>query len=66
MKNSIIGRPIRLNRQILNLDKGKKYASVVFLGDAHYGSPQFDKTRFLDMVNFCAKNSIYVFLMGDK
>lgn len=65
-KDKIIGRPIRLNKQILTPNNGKDYAEVVFLGDCHYGSPQFDKPRFLEMINYCVKNNIYVFLMGDK
>lgn len=59
------GRPIRLNRQVLTPKKGKDYAEVVFLGDTHLGSPQFDEPRFKAMLDYCLKNSIYVFLMGD-
>ncbi|MFA5772947.1 MAG: metallophosphoesterase [Thermoplasmata archaeon] len=65
MKDSIVGRPIRLNRQILIPKKRKEYAEVVFIGDAHLGSPQFDKPRFLKMLDYCLQNKIYVFLMGD-
>ena len=64
-KDTIVGRPIRLNRQRLSLQRGKNYADVIFLGDLHAGSPQFDKTRFLSMIDFCLKNKLYVFLMGD-
>lgn len=38
---------------------------MIFLGDSHYGSPQFDRVRFLNMIDYCLKNSVYVFLMGD-
>jgi hypothetical protein len=59
-----VGRPIRLNRQTLKLGKDKT-AGVVFLGDLHYGSPQFDLARFLRMIAYCLKNHVYVLLMGD-
>lgn len=66
MKNDKpVGRPIKLNCQTLIPKQGKDYAEVIFIGDCHYGSPQFDKPRFLNMINFCNKNNIYVFLMGD-
>jgi predicted phosphodiesterase len=65
MKDRIVGRPIRLNRQILVPQKGQDFAEVIFLGDIHYGSPQFDKPRFLAMLDYCIKKNIYVFLMGD-
>ena len=65
MKDKIIGRPIRLNRQTLEPKKGKEYAEVVFLGDIHLGSKQCDVKRFLRMVDYCNKNNLYVFLMGD-
>lgn len=64
-KDKIVGRPIRLNQQVLVPKKGQDYAEVVFLGDCHLGSPQFDRQRFLNMVEYCVKNNIYVFLMGD-
>jgi UDP-2,3-diacylglucosamine pyrophosphatase LpxH len=37
----------------------------MFVGDVHYGSPQCDKERFLRQIEFCLKNKVYVFLMGD-
>jgi len=64
-RREVVVSQIRLNRQILKPDKGKDYASVVFIGDTHHGSPQFDKDRFLRMLDFCKKNNRYVFLMGD-
>ncbi len=64
-KDTIIGRPIRLNRQVLIPKTGENYAEVVFFGDCHFGSPQFDKPRFESMLSYCLKNSIYIFLMGD-
>lgn len=65
MKDSIIGRPIRLNQQVLKTKKDDNYTEVMFIGDCHFGSPQFDKPRFLAMIDFCIKNTMYVFLMGD-
>ncbi len=64
-KDTIVGRPIRLNKQVLSTKKGQNYAEVVFIGDIHYGSPQFDRNRFLNMLEYCLKNKLYVFLMGD-
>ena len=63
--DKIVGRPIRLNKQVLAVKKGTDCAEVVFLGDVHYGSKQCDVTRFLAMIDYCLKHSIYVFLMGD-
>lgn len=63
--DKIVGRPIRLNRHSLSCPKGKNYAEVVFMGDVHLGSPQFDKKRFEAMLNYCLQNKIYIFLMGD-
>lgn len=65
MNDTIIGRPIRLNKKTLVPKVGKDYAEVVFLGDVHLGSPQCNKEKFLSMVNYCFKNNLYVFLMGD-
>lgn len=59
------GRPIRLNKQRLALPRGKAYSELVFIGDTHYGSPQFDQPRFLAMLAYCLKNNLYVMLMGD-
>ena len=64
-KDAIVGRPIRLNRQVLKLTKRQKFVEVVFLGDVHVGSPQCDMQRFLNMVDYCVKNHVYVILMGD-
>jgi len=65
VNDKIIGRPIRLNRHNLLLKGGKRYAEVIFIGDVHYGSPQFDKKKFLAMLEYCIQNNLYVFLMGD-
>ncbi len=59
------GVVMRLNKQKLVVKTGKDYAEVIFIGDSHLGSPQFDEPRFLAMLDYCLKNRIYVFLMGD-
>lgn len=64
-KDVIVGKQIRLNQQTLLMKKGEDYADVMFVGDVHLGSPQCDKPRFIRMIDYCLKNSIYVFLMGD-
>lgn len=56
---------IRLNRQKLELRKGKEYAEVAFIGDLHLGHPQSWVTRAKEMLDFCLKTGIYVFFMGD-
>lgn len=56
---------IRINRQTLSVKEGRDYVEVVFIGDCHYGSPQFDEPRFLSMIDYCVDNNLYVFLMGD-
>ena len=59
------GRQIRLNKVALKRQRGKPYAELLFVGDAHYGSPQFDEPRFLAMLKYCLTNRIHVLLMGD-
>lgn len=59
------GRQIRLNKVALAVKDGEEYAELLFVGDAHFGSPQFDKPRFLSMLDYCLQNRIYVILMGD-
>jgi hypothetical protein len=49
----------------LELTEGQKYAELMFIGDAHYGSPQFDQPRFLAMLDYCLENKLHVLLMGD-
>lgn len=56
---------IRINRQTLSTKEGRDYVEVMFIGDCHYGSPQFDEPRFLNMIDYCVDNKLYVFLMGD-
>lgn len=63
--DSIIGRPIRLNKKILHARNHLDYVEVIFLGDVHYGSPQCDVEPFTKMLKYCLENNVYVFLMGD-
>jgi hypothetical protein len=65
MKDKLVGRPIRLNRQVLKVLRGEQSASVMFIGDVHYGSPQCDISRFVAMLKYCLTNKLYVLLMGD-
>lgn len=65
MNDKIVGRPIRCNKKHLTIGHRGNYSEVVFLGDAHYGSPQFDQPRFLNMIAYCLKNNVHVLLMGD-
>lgn len=65
INDGIVGRPIRLNHQVITPNRREDFAEVIFLGDLHFGSPQFDKPRFLRMLDYCVKNNIYVLLMGD-
>lgn len=59
------GRQIRLNKVELKIKPGMEYAELVFIGDCHLGSPQFDRPRFLAMLDYCLENELYVLLMGD-
>lgn len=61
-KDGIVGRPIRLNRKIL---EGREHADVMFIGDVHYGSPQCDVERFLANIQYALDHHHYVMLMGD-
>ena len=64
-KDSIIGRPIRLNRKHLTIKKGKDYTEVVFFGDLHYGAKECDIEKAKRMLDYCLEKEIYVLLMGD-
>ena len=58
-----------LNRQMLTPNKsdksGRNYASLVLLGDVHFGSDYCNVQKFKEMVKYCTQNELYVFLMGD-
>lgn len=65
VNDKIVGRPIRLNRRTLEVKTGKDYAEILFIGDAHFGSREFNQPKFLAMLDYCLKKKIYVLLMGD-
>lgn len=54
-----------LNRQRLEIKKGKNYAEIVFIGDVHYGSKQCNVEKFEKILQYCLENNLYVFCMGD-
>lgn len=56
---------MNLNRQRLNIKKGKDYTEIVFIGDVHYGSKQCNVEKFEKILKFCLENELYVFGMGD-
>ena len=64
MKDKIVGRPIKLNQQTLQVRKDN-YAEMVVISDIHLGSPQCDRQRFENMISFCLHKKIYVLLLGD-
>lgn len=63
--DKMVGRPIRLNQQTLLPKEGKEYAELMFIGDVHLGSPQYDMKRFRAMIDYCLQKKLYVLLMGD-
>ncbi len=60
-----MGRPIKLNQQVLKVKKGKDYAEVVFFGDTHYGAKCCEVEKAQAMLDYCLKNKVYVLGMGD-
>ena len=64
-QDKIVGRPIRLNKHTLKVKENKDYTEMVFLGDLHFGSPQFAEKKFLDMLDYCKQKEVYILLMGD-
>lgn len=63
-KDSLKGKPIRLNRQRLKFN-GKGYAELLFFGDLHYGHPNANIEKARRVLDYCLKNNIYVIGMGD-
>jgi len=63
-KDSIKGKPIRLNRVRLELKK-KDYAEILLFGDLHLGHPNCDLDRAKANLEYCLNNKVYVLLMGD-
>lgn len=64
-KDKLRGRPIRLNRKTLKLQKGKDYSEVIFFGDVHYGARECAAEKAKAMLDYCYDHNIYIFLMGD-
>lgn len=64
-KDKIVGRPIRLNRQTLQVKGGKDYAELLFIGDVHLGYPTANIEKFKAMLDYANKNDVYVLLKGD-
>ena len=64
-RDKIVGRPICLNKQTLEIKKGKDYAEVVFFGDVHRGYPTCLLEKAKEMLDYCLCKQIYVMLMGD-
>lgn len=65
VRDGIVGRKIRLNHCVLHPSGANNYAEVMFISDVHLGSPQCDKERFLNNIDYCNRNGIYVMLGGD-
>lgn len=59
------GRPLLLNTQELEKQEKKDYASIVFWGDVHYGAPNCNIEKALNMLEYCMRNHVYIFVMGD-
>ena len=64
-KDKIIGRPIRINRQELNLKDNKEYAELLFMGDIHFGHECCDIKRANNMRQYCLDKKVFVLGMGD-
>ena len=65
VKDTIVGRPIVCSKKILKPAKGKNYASVIFIGDTHIGSPECYEEKLINMIEWCESHDTYVYLMGD-
>lgn len=63
-EDKIRGRPIRLNKQTLEVRK-KDYAEILFIGDIHYGYPTANIGKVKAMIDYALQKKIYVLLMGD-
>ena len=63
--DKLVGRPIRVNQQTLEVRKGKNYAELLFFGDLHYGSLGCDIDRAKRQLEYCLENNVYVLIMGD-
>jgi UDP-2,3-diacylglucosamine pyrophosphatase LpxH len=64
MNDKLVGRPLRLNKQTLNIRKSN-YAELIVISDVHLGSPQCDEPRFKRMLDYCLQKKVYILLLGD-
>ena len=64
-QDKIRGRPIRLNRQTLEVKNDKDYAEVIFFSDLHYGYPTANLEKAKAMLDYALGKDIYVLLVGD-
>ena len=63
-QDGIVGRPIRVHRQVLEVGP-KKYAEQLFFGDLHLGHPACDVEKAKRQLDYCLKNHVYLLGMGD-
>lgn len=61
----LVGRPIRLNKVVMELKKGKDYAQLMFFGDMHLGYPECRVEKALEYLGWARRNGVYVVGMGD-
>jgi len=54
-----------LNRQRLECKPGKEYAELLFIGDVHYGSINCAVDKFQANLDYCLRERVPLFLMGD-
>ncbi len=63
-QDKIVGRPLRLNRVELKVNK-KGYAPLLFFGDLHLGHPQCAIKEAKEMLDWALKERVQTLLMGD-
>jgi UDP-2,3-diacylglucosamine pyrophosphatase LpxH len=64
-QDKLRGRPIRLNKKKLEMQKGEDHAELLFFGDVHIGYPTSNLMKAKAMLDYALKNRVYVILMGD-
>lgn len=63
-QDRIVGRPIKLNRFELEINK-QGYAPLLFFGDLHFGSAQCDLKRAEEMLDWALREKVPMLGMGD-
>ena len=63
-QDKLVGRPIRLNKVNLNLNE-KGEANLLFWGDIHYGHPQAQLKKAIQMLEWARNKNANIILMGD-